>query len=208
MEEPPKLRRVSTTKMMKDYSQRAPIVLLAVILVNGCCCFWVPMIFFFAADNVLEKCERYEAGLHDSRDDLDRRGEGFQDVVEISSSKVFKLGLRLQFLTSFVTIGLVIWGWIEYSNTTEENCVGDGGINPRTLAVVLLILASFSAPGLAVTAIKKGCAKDLGPPRRVPLQLELNRVGSSRSFVVDPNGPPEASSRTLLPKGEALVAVG
>ncbi|CAL1160525.1 unnamed protein product [Cladocopium goreaui] len=31
---------------------------------------------------------------------------------------------------------------------------------------------------------------------QVPLQLELNRVGSSRAFVVDPNGPPEAS-RTL-----------
>ena len=36
---------------------------LKVILVNGCCCFWLPMIFFFAADNVLEKCERYVAGL-------------------------------------------------------------------------------------------------------------------------------------------------
>ena len=30
------------------------------------------------------------------------------------SSSVFKLGLRLQFMTSFVTIGLVIWGWIEF----------------------------------------------------------------------------------------------
>lgn len=41
---------------------------------------------------------------------------------------------------------------------------------------------------------------------QVPLQLELNRVGSSRSFVVDPNGPPEASSRTLLPKGRPFAA--
>lgn len=184
MEEPvPKLRRVPTTKMMKDYSQRAPIVLLAVILVNGCCCFWLPMIFFFAADNVLEKCERYDTFTWWLKTyTLIPMGVGIlmQFLVAVlacsGSSSVFKLGLRLQFMTSFITIGLVIWGWIEYSNTTEENCVGDGRINPRTLAVVLLILASFSAPGLAVTAIKKGCAKDVNP---VGVDADAQRVGAS-----------------------------
>lgn len=39
---------------------------------------------------------------------------------------------------------------------------------------------------------------------QVPLQLELNRVGSSRAFVVDPTGPPEAS-RTLS-KGRPFAA--
>lgn len=141
------------------------------------------MIFFFAADNVLEKCERYDTFTWWLKTyTLIPMGVGIlmQFLVAVlacsGSSSVFKLGLRLQFMTSFITIGLVIWGWIEYSNTTEENCVGDGRINPRTLAVVLLILASFSAPGLAVTAIKKGCAKDVNP---VGVDADAQRVGAS-----------------------------
>ena len=30
------------------------------------------------------------------------------------SGSVYKLGLRLQFLTSFVAIGYVVWGWFEF----------------------------------------------------------------------------------------------
>ena len=32
-------------------------------------------------------------------------------------------------------VGLMAWGWVEYSQTEETPCVGTGDINPRTLAL-------------------------------------------------------------------------
>ena len=170
MEQPegPELQRVSTTKMMKDQAQRAPMVLLTVLLVNGCCCFWIPLLFFVGASNVLKDCERYDAfTLWMKTYTLVPMAMGvlMQLLVAVlacvGSGSVYKLGLRLQFLTSFVAIGYVVWGWFEYFSTEEETCVGDGEINPRSLALVFLILASLSVPGAMLTAIKKGCAKDV-----------------------------------------------
>lgn len=50
------------------------------------------------------------------------------------SSSVFKLGLRLQFMTSFITIGLVIWGWIEFLGSFE---VGHGEAGAETHSVLV-----------------------------------------------------------------------
>ena len=38
------------------------VLLDKVLLVNGCCCFWIPFLFFVGASNVLKDCERYDAG--------------------------------------------------------------------------------------------------------------------------------------------------
>mmetsp|Transcript_87225 Transcript_87225/g.164493 ORF Transcript_87225/g.164493 Transcript_87225/m.164493 type:complete len:82 (+) Transcript_87225:3-248(+) len=42
---------------------------------------------------------------------------------------------------------LLIWGWSEYSKTTEELCVNpDEDVNPRTLTFVYLLIASICMP--------------------------------------------------------------
>lgn len=49
------------------------------------------------------------------------------------SGSVFKLGLRIQFLTSFMIIGFVIWGWIEcLMRVPRHRCVStpEGGHVP------------------------------------------------------------------------------
>ena len=44
------------------------------------------------------------------------------------SGSVYKLGLRLQFFTSFVAIGFVVWGWFEFlgekgiTSSQQEGC--------------------------------------------------------------------------------------
>ena len=38
----------------------APFVLVAMFCMKGCCCFWVPLLFFLGAANVLPTCENHE----------------------------------------------------------------------------------------------------------------------------------------------------
>merc|ERR1711972_908017 len=77
------------------------------------------------------------------------------------SNEGFKNAFRLQGVTTLVGLGLVIWGWVEYSKTSEGKCVGGDGINPRTLALVFLIMGSIGVPcavGVAIQQMKNPTA--------------------------------------------------
>eukprot|EP00913_Durusdinium_trenchii_P016310 g15329.t1 len=80
---------------------------------------------------------------------------------------LFKLALRLQVLTGLVGVGLMAWGWVEYSQTEETPCVGTGDINPRTLALVFLIFGSIGAPGVLTAALMRGCCGDVNERKMV-----------------------------------------
>lgn len=40
------------------------------------------------------------------------------------------------------SVGMMIWGWVEWSKTEEVPCVGNDDINPRTLALALWLKRS------------------------------------------------------------------
>lgn len=46
-----------------------------------------------------------------------------------------RLFLSFLYFSLMRSVGLLIWGWIEWAKTDEETCVGDADINPRTLAL-------------------------------------------------------------------------
>lgn len=63
------------------------------------------------------------------------------------SGSVYKLGLRLQFLTSFVAIGYVVWGWFEFLGITsshQERCDVSvvSGMEPKSMDDMLTPLES------------------------------------------------------------------
>lgn len=69
------------------------------------------------------------------------------------SGSVYKLGLRLQFLTSFVAIGYVVWGWFEFlgekgttgiTSSHQERCDVSvvSGMEPKSMDDMLTPLES------------------------------------------------------------------
>eukprot|EP00933_Yihiella_yeosuensis_P047946 TRINITY_DN4393_c0_g1_i3.p1 TRINITY_DN4393_c0_g1~~TRINITY_DN4393_c0_g1_i3.p1 ORF type:complete len:205 (-),score=33.88 TRINITY_DN4393_c0_g1_i3:446-1060(-) len=160
---PQELVRLPTTQLMDNHAKAGPILVVAIPCFFGVCCFWLPMIFWMAADNLLASCESYDnfklwfrlyAVVPICVVTL------MQLIVSIlaraGNGAVFKLGLRLQICSALVQTGLIIWGWIEYMKTSEDKCVDpDDGINPRTLAMVFLAMASIGTPGVVCGVLKK-----------------------------------------------------
>lgn len=131
--------------------------------------FWMPMIFFFAADNMLATCES----------DLG----GFMKIYSIISvvlpallhfiltmfsltgnPKLFKFGeFGVQVVSAIIGLILNILGLMQYNNTTDELCYDgeldlDHHINPRTLlyAWVIMGFIGFGCQGCAAPARLKG----------------------------------------------------
>merc|ERR1719265_1621024 len=122
------------------------------------------MIFFMAAGNVLETCDNYDSFK------LWLRLYGLVPfacavlmqvfVVLIScvgNEACFKMSMRIQALTGCVSVGFVIWGFVEYTKTDEAECVDpQGDINPRLLAIVFLVCGAIGAPGTICAALRRG----------------------------------------------------
>lgn len=128
------------------------------------------MLFFMAAGNVLDTCEDDEFKLW-----LQIYGivpmalaialQILSAVLAMSGNPdVFKIGLRLQVLPQLLSVCLLVWGWITYSKTSKEKCVPDDGINPRTFALVWLIIGSIGIPG----ALCGTCMKLANPTAGMP----------------------------------------
>ncbi|CAJ1359964.1 unnamed protein product [Effrenium voratum] len=164
----PELQRVPTDQLQEEQKKGGPIMLGGMICVNACCCFWIPLIFFLGAANTLETCENYDSfTMWMKTYALVPMGISIlmQLVVVLAAyccnGTGFKIALRLQILTGAVAVGMMIWGWVEYSRSSEDLCVGSGDVNPRTLALVFLIMGSLGAPGVLIGAIYKGCCGDV-----------------------------------------------
>ncbi|CAK8992420.1 unnamed protein product [Durusdinium trenchii] len=166
--------RVPTDKLMEEQRNGAPVVLCMWLCVPACCCFWIPMLFFMGAANALPICPNYDSftiwmktyGLAPTLCAI-----AVQFLVTLTACCrnhcLFKLALRLQVLTGLVGVGLMAWGWVEYSQTEETPCVGTGDINPRTLALVFLIFGSIGAPGVLTAALMRGCCGDVNERKMV-----------------------------------------
>merc|ERR1712107_769874 len=119
------------------------------------------MLFFMGAANTLDTCEadNFQTWLKVYGLIPMCSGMFVQLIATVwacmGSSEMFKNALRLQGVTILVSIALLIWGWTEYSETSETACVGDGGVNPRTLALVNLIMGSISMPCMFCASLKQ-----------------------------------------------------
>ena len=126
------------------------------------------MIFFLGASNVLTSCGNYETftawlrtyGLVPMLFSI------LMQCVTVlmafwGNESAFKMSLRIQYLAGALASALLIWGWVEWSYTEEEVCVGDGDINPRTLALVFLILGSICGPCVLFGSLYKGLCGDM-----------------------------------------------
>lgn len=162
---------MATEDLMETQKGMGPVMIAALCCIMGVCCFWLPLIFFMGAANVLTTCENHSGfTLWMKLYSLIPMGVGLlmQMLVVlfafVGNPALFKCGMRLQAMTGLVGVGLLIWGWMEYTKTSEEKCVdGSDGINPRTLSFVFLIMGSIGMPG----AICAACSRGLGDPNQV-----------------------------------------
>lgn len=155
--QPNEMPRATTKQLMKQQSQSGPFTVVCMPL----CCFWVPMLFFMGAANTLSTCESDHFVVWMKVYGLAPLACAMLVQIIASfwacrgSGEHFKNALRLQGLTSLITVALFIWGWVEYMKTSEEKCVGDGDINPRALALAWLIMGSFGVPLSFCAALKQ-----------------------------------------------------
>ncbi|OLQ04918.1 hypothetical protein AK812_SmicGene11952 [Symbiodinium microadriaticum] len=170
--------RIPTEQLIEEQKQGAPFVLAAMFCTNSCCCFWIPLLFFLGAANVLQSCENYDRfTMWMKTYPLVPMCCGILVQLLVSclacvgNRSVFKLGLRLQAFTGLAFVAALAWGWYEYSATSEEGCVGSDKINPRTLSLVFLVMGSIAAPSVMCTAVSKGCVGDVNL-RETPEQTE------------------------------------
>lgn len=135
--------RKTTKQIMEAQAANGPCF----ALLPAVCCFWIPLLFFLGAANTLPTCESGElkvwmrtysllpfvsfAVMHIIGTFLACRGDGFA-----FKSTIF----WFQGVTAILMVGMVTWGWVEYSKTSEQMCVGDRAINPRTLTLVFLVI--------------------------------------------------------------------
>jgi len=155
--------RIPTQQLIEEQKQGAPFVLAAMFCTNGCCCFWIPLLFILGAANVLQSCENYDRfTMWMKTYPLVPMCCGILVQLLVSclacvgNRSVFKMGLRLQAFTGLAFVAALAWGWYEYSATSEEGCVGSDKINPRTLSLVFLVMGSIAAPSVMCTAVSKG----------------------------------------------------
>jgi len=141
--------RMNTRNLMEATVQKSTILLLCMPF----CGFWLPLLFFLAASNVLDTCEADNFKLWLQLYGILPTASAFvlQVIVAVfacrGDSDAFKMGLRMQALPQLLSLCLLVWGWVEYSKTDKDKCVNpDDGINPRTLAIVFLIMASICSP--------------------------------------------------------------
>jgi thiol-disulfide isomerase/thioredoxin len=152
------MKRASTKQLMENSAQAGPCTAICM----AACCFWIPLLCFLGAANLLETCESDHFGVWLKVYGLLPLSSAIvvQCVAAFwarkRSKEHFKNALRLQGFTSLVMFGMFIWGWVEYAKTTEDACVGaeDVDVNPRKLALAFLIMGSIGAPCALCSSIK------------------------------------------------------
>ena len=60
-------------------------MLAAMFCTNGCCCFWIPLLFILGAANVLQSCENYEPQAWAGRYIYTRRLKRFQGLLYVGN---------------------------------------------------------------------------------------------------------------------------
>jgi len=132
-------------------TQQGILVLPIVWCCAGIFVFWAPMIFFFAADNMLPTCEKDLGGfmkmytlvlticpflLHFIH----------TLVSQFGNKCLFKFGeFAMQLVSAIIGIIMNILGIMMYNDTTDDMCydgeaVKDHDINPRTLLYAWVIM--------------------------------------------------------------------
>mmetsp|Transcript_91959 Transcript_91959/g.268933 ORF Transcript_91959/g.268933 Transcript_91959/m.268933 type:complete len:192 (-) Transcript_91959:378-953(-) len=151
-------------EVAKEGASLIPVIWCA----TGCCCFWIPMVFFFAAANVLQSCEQ----------DLSifLKVYGLVSIVLApcmqtmiiaaawaGSETCFKFAGRLHLLTSALSLGLMAAGWVFWHETTDTACYDPDGahdlgdINPRTLLFVWVIIGTAASTCVACGVLCSVC---------------------------------------------------
>jgi hypothetical protein len=121
------------------------------------CCFWIPMIFFMGAANVLETCEAYLGEWMRVFGIIAVVLQPVMECLSISAAKAkcriaFKLGNCLRILGGLAAIGNCVYGFLIHAATTDENCYGGEGIDPRLLTMVFCI-SNVVSIGLALCGL-------------------------------------------------------
>lgn len=138
------VKRATTKQLMEKEAVQGPCTAFCTV---GCC-FWIPMLFFMGAANTLTTCESDHFALWlKIYGTLPLASLVVMHLIATfwacrRSGTHFKNALRIQGVTSLIMLTMLIWGWVEYAKTSEVMCVGGEDINPRTLALVYLILGS------------------------------------------------------------------
>jgi len=163
--------QVSKATMVK---QAAPFACPISICMFGTCLFWIPLVFWLAAANVLPTCEM----------DLElfMKVYGLYCLVSPAFFVTLIYGVavmqkRLFYLCQVIvalvgccgTTGLVIWGLIIWSSTTDDKCYNgeaelDHHINPRTLCAVFVFMGLLGIGQnfvQACSAVKKYAAREV-----------------------------------------------
>jgi len=138
-------------------------------------CIWMPIIFFMGASNVPDTCEqnlglwmRLFALLAIFLFPL------MQCLIVILGKTqinlLYKLSLTIHIITNLVGLGLIIWGWIVWAGSSEEQCFDGTGVNPIVLSLIFLIFATFSSFLLCVMLVAVGVDQVKVASRRSPAQ--------------------------------------
>lgn len=149
------------TNMRMQQTKQSVLVLPIVWCMVGVLTFWFPMIFFFAADNMLPSCEEDLGGflrMYSLVMVISPLALHFCFVlVSLTGNKcLFKFGeFTMQLFSSIIGLIMNIMGYLMYNDTTDEACydgeaVKDHDINPRTLlfAYVIMGFIGFGCQGL------------------------------------------------------------
>lgn len=144
---------------MEHAKRKGPWSIPIVWCATGTMCFWIPMCFIMAAANVLPTCETPKT-LFGQRRHLDNfmieysllvflSGPVCQTLVALAScagSKFcFKWSEQFHQLMGAVQLGLMIWGWVMWANTSDDLCYDperpdqDHDINPRKLLFGMIL---------------------------------------------------------------------
>lgn len=145
----PDLERQSTSAKMEAMATGGPMIFPLFVCMWGACCFWMPLVFYLSAANVLPQCEKDLAlfmkvyGLY-----IFVAAPVFLlfmfCIASCGNKTLFKAyGALVALISAGIAFGMICWGYVLWSGTTTENCYDgeaqhDHPINPRTLCIVFI----------------------------------------------------------------------
>merc|ERR1719384_969400 len=69
----------------------------------------------------------------------------------------FKLGLKLQSISSFMSLVLIVWGWMILPWSSRDKCAkDDADINPHTLMLLVLIVQASCCSCIVCILLNSG----------------------------------------------------
>mmetsp|Transcript_101571 Transcript_101571/g.270100 ORF Transcript_101571/g.270100 Transcript_101571/m.270100 type:complete len:189 (-) Transcript_101571:93-659(-) len=164
--------RMSTSANM-EIAKESFMYVPCVWCCTGMCCFWVPMIMFFAAANVLTTCEN----------DLSifLKVYGLVNIIltplaltlavgaaHVGSRGCFKLASKMPALGSVFGFAMTIAGWVLWGQSTDVACYSPdvahehADINPRTLILVYNIMGTVGW-GCSIPALCRSRSDNVTP---------------------------------------------